>query len=64
MTASVNYLKIDTLNVKFELDENNILDYVMKKPNFGFNGVGEFTYLRSYSRLRSDGSKESWYCVS
>ena len=61
MTASVNYLKIDTLNVKFELDENNILDYVMKKPNFGFNGVGEFTYLRSYSRLRSDGSKESWY---
>ena len=30
------------------------------KANFGFNGLGEIVYRRSYSRLKDDGSKEKW----
>ena len=30
------------------------------KPKFGFNGFGEVTYYRTYSRLKADGSQENW----
>ncbi len=30
------------------------------KPEFGFNGFGEVTYYRTYSRLKPDGSQEEW----
>jgi len=30
-------------------------------PQFGFNGVGELAYLRSYSRMKDDGKKERWF---
>lgn len=30
------------------------------KPFFGFNGFGELTYYRTYSRAKPDGTKESW----
>lgn len=30
------------------------------KPNFGFNGVGELVFLRTYSRTKPDGSAETW----
>ena len=30
------------------------------KPEFGFNGFGEVTYYRTYSRLKADGSQENW----
>ncbi len=30
------------------------------KPEFGFNGFGEVTYYRTYSRLKPDGSQENW----
>ena len=29
-------------------------------PNFGFNGLGEFTFYRTYSRIKKDGFKESF----
>lgn len=28
--------------------------------NFGFNGLGEIAYIRTYSRLREDGTNEQW----
>jgi ribonucleoside-triphosphate reductase (thioredoxin) len=28
---------------------------------FGFNGLGEFVYARTYSRLKKDGEKEQWH---
>ncbi len=29
-------------------------------PRFGFNGLGEIVYLRTYSRKKEDGSFENW----
>jgi len=46
---------------KFRLSERFIEQYEDKKPPFGFNGLGEITYLRTYSRIKSDGSNEQWW---
>lgn len=33
-----------------------------QKPPFGFNGLGELVYMRTYSRVkREDGTKEKWF---
>lgn len=47
--------------VSFELNRKFILQFINLKPDFGFNGVGEFSYLRSYSRVKENGKKEKWY---
>ncbi len=47
--------------LKFKLDENFIEKYKNIQPNFGFNGLGMITYYRTYSRLKPDGTNESWY---
>lgn len=47
-------------NGEFRLDEEFLQQYVGKKPNFGFNGLGEFVYYRTYSRIKPDGQKESF----
>jgi len=31
------------------------------KPPFGFNGLGEFVYNRTYSRVKADGTNEKWH---
>jgi len=46
---------------KFELTENFLNGYRKKKPKWGFNGLGEFVYMRTYSRLGEDGKNESWW---
>ena len=45
----------------FKLKESFIKKYSTISPPFGFNGLGEITYLRTYSRLKKDGTKEQWY---
>jgi len=45
----------------FKLDDKFIKKYSKIKPKFGFNGLGELVYLRTYSRLKPDGSNESWF---
>lgn len=45
----------------FRLHEDFIASYLHRQPDFGFNGLGMMTYLRTYSRLKEDGTKESWY---
>lgn len=45
----------------FKLNENFIEKYKSIKPDFGFNGLGEITYMRTYSRLKEDGTNEQWY---
>lgn len=30
------------------------------KPDFGYNGFGEFLFYRTYSRLKANGSNETW----
>jgi ribonucleoside-triphosphate reductase len=47
--------------LEFKLNENFIEKYKNIKPNFGFNGLGELTYYRTYSRLKEDGTNEQWF---
>jgi ribonucleotide reductase alpha subunit len=61
MKLSLNPLKPNTEPVTFHLNEETLLKWRGVQPNFGFNGLGEITYLRSYSRLKKDGSKETWF---
>lgn len=49
----------------FRLSEDFIAGYHDKKAPFGYrdaggNSVGEITFLRTYSRLKEDGTKETW----
>jgi len=46
---------------KFILSENFISKYKRKKPPFGFNGLGELVYMRTYSRIKEDGKNERWW---
>ena len=39
---------------KFKLTDNFINSYKRKKPPFGFNGLGELVYMRTYSRVKQD----------
>ena len=45
----------------FVLNDSFIDTYKEKRPEFGFNGLGELVYLRTYSRLKEDGTNEKWY---
>jgi len=47
-------------DIQFKLDALFLSTYANKKPNFGFNGMGEFVFYRTYSRLKEDGTKESF----
>ena len=46
---------------KFELTENFLNGYKRKKPRWGFNGLGEFVYMRTYSRILPSGKNEKWW---
>ena len=45
----------------FKLSEEFLDPYKTRKPDFGFNGLGEVTYRRTYSRVMPDGKKEEWW---
>ena len=52
----------------FRLSEDFVSSYRDKKAPFGYrdagdNSVGEITFLRTYSRLKEDGTKETWVDV-
>ena len=46
---------------RFRLKKEFIDIYKNIKPPFGFNGLGELVYLRTYSRLKEDGHNEQWF---
>lgn len=46
---------------KFKLSEGFIEKYKTQTPKFGFGGLGEFVFMRTYSRLKEDGKNEAWY---
>jgi ribonucleoside-triphosphate reductase len=48
---------------KFKLSESFLEKYKNEKPNFGFNGLGEFVFLRTYSKIKPDGKNEMWWEV-
>ena len=45
----------------FKLSENFINKYKRRRPPFGFNGLGELVYMRTYSRIKEDGKNERWW---
>lgn len=47
-------------STNFELPKQFVDGYRNKKVKFGFNGLGEIAYLRTYSRKMSDGTNEQW----
>ena len=52
----------------FRLSEDFVSGYKSRKAPFGYrdaagNSVGEITFLRTYSRLKEDGTKETWVDV-
>ena len=46
---------------KFTLSENFITKYKRKKAPFGFNGLGELVFMRTYSRIKKDGKNVRSY---
>lgn len=55
---------LDNINSKiskFKLSKGFIFHYKDKIPPFGFNGLGELVYMRTYSRIKPDNTKEKWY---
>jgi adenosylcobalamin-dependent ribonucleoside-triphosphate reductase len=46
---------------KFKLSEQFISKYKRKRPPFGFNGLGELVYMRTYSRIKKNGKNERWW---
>ena len=45
---NLSYRKISFQNIK-------------KRTPFGFNGLGELVYMRTYSRIKEDGKNERWW---
>jgi adenosylcobalamin-dependent ribonucleoside-triphosphate reductase len=61
----LNTTKEDPSLFSFRLNEDFISPYRSQKPPFGYrdaagNSVGEITFLRTYSRKKADGTKETW----
>jgi len=46
---------------KFTLTDTFISKYKRRKAPFGFNGLGELVYMRTYSRIKEDGKNERWW---
>jgi ribonucleoside-triphosphate reductase (thioredoxin) len=38
-----------------------VAEYAGRRPPFGFNGLGELVYRRTYARTKADGSSERWH---
>ena len=56
------------MTLSFHLAEDFVAGYKSKKVPWGYvdaggNAVGEITFLRTYSRLKEDGTKETWVDV-
>jgi ribonucleoside-triphosphate reductase (thioredoxin) len=45
----------------FRLNSDFVESYSIKAPPFGFNGLGELVFMRTYSRSNDLNQKESWY---
>jgi ribonucleoside-triphosphate reductase (thioredoxin) len=46
---------------RFTLTDSFLEEYKTKTPDFGFNGLGEFVFYRTYSRTKEDGTNEAWW---
>jgi len=49
------------INATFRLDNDFVEKYRHIPAPFGFNGLGELVYRRTYSRIKDDGMNEEWF---
>jgi len=49
------------MSSRFHLTDTFVDKYKRKKAPFGFNGLGELVYNRTYSRLKDNGKNEQWW---
>lgn len=49
------------MNTKFKLTDAFLEKYKRIKPPFGFNGLGELVFYRTYSRIKENGENEQWW---
>ncbi|TNV81931.1 hypothetical protein FGO68_gene2829 [Halteria grandinella] len=67
MLQQLTRRQLHTINLSqrevFRLDPSFIAQYQNQRIRFGFNGVGELAYKRSYARVREDlgGRQEQWH---
>lgn len=59
---------MSSVSFAFKLNEEFVASYRTKQAPFGYrdaggNSVGEITFLRTYSRLKEGGTKETWVDV-
>jgi len=46
----------------FKINDKWVQQYADKPPPFGFNGLGELVYMRTYSRIKdNNGENEKWW---
>ena len=55
------FLLLTSLITSHHTTSQFVDDYAMQEPPFGFNGLGELVYRRTYSRLKPDGAREQWF---
>ncbi|CAB4431463.1 unnamed protein product [Rhizophagus irregularis] len=64
-STSKNSITADGVHKKAEefrlLNDSFLSNYKNIAPSFGFNGLGEIVYRRTYSRVKADGKKEQWW---
>ena len=46
---------------RFKLSTTFVNQFADRKPPFGFNGLGELVYRRTYARELENGRMEEWY---
>lgn len=50
----------------FKLSKSFVEEYKDREPDWGWkdaagNSIGELTFVRTYSRIKKDGTKEKWW---
>jgi intein/homing endonuclease len=49
------------MSLEFSLGNDFLSKYESRVPDFGYNGLGEIVYKRTYSRVMENGNKEEWF---
>lgn len=63
LSSHLTILLLNSLNfiMKFVLDNSFVQKYADIEPSFGYDGLGKFTYTRTYARKKPDGTLEQWF---
>ena len=56
-----NFATSSAAGERFQLSQSFVETFAAKTPPFGFNGLGELVYRRTYARDLDNGQMEEWY---